>query len=117
MRCSGIYCGTIQKAEYILPTRLQKVREICDKHNILLILDEIQTGCGRTGTFLASQKSNINYDIVCLGKGLAGGIPVGATLVSKEISLKIPKQIHTSTFGGNPLASAGIVATLELLNE
>ena len=96
---------------------LQKVREMCDKHNILLILDEIQTGCGRTGTFLASQKSKIHYDIVCMGKGLAGGLPVGATLVSKEIAIKIPKQIHTSTFGGNPLACAGIVATLELLSE
>ena len=96
---------------------LQKVRKICDKHNILLILDEIQTGCGRTGTFLASQKYGINYDIVCMGKGLAGGLPVGATLVSKEIAAKIPKQIHTSTFGGNPLAAAGIIATLELLNE
>ena len=96
---------------------LQKVHEVCNKHNILLILDEIQTGCGRTGTFLASQKSKIDYDIVCLGKGLAGGIPVGATLVSKKIAAKIPKQIHTSTFGGNPLASAGIIATLEFLNE
>ncbi|MDP4011560.1 MAG: aspartate aminotransferase family protein [Candidatus Roizmanbacteria bacterium] len=96
---------------------LQKVREVCDKHNILLILDEIQTGCGRTGTFLASQKSKIRYDIVCMGKGLAGGLPIGATLVSKEIAVKIPKQIHTSTFGGNPLACAGIIATLELLSE
>ena len=96
---------------------LQKVREVCDKHNILLILDEIQTGCGRTGTFLASHKSKIDYDIVCLGKGLAGGIPVGATLVSKKIAAKIPKQIHTSTFGGNPLACAGIIAILEFLNE
>lgn len=96
---------------------LQKVREICDKHNILLILDEIQTGCGRTGTFLASHQSKINYDILCLGKGLAGGLPVGATLVSKEIAAKIPKQIHTSTFGGNPLSCAGIVVTLGLLND
>jgi len=96
---------------------LEKVREVCDKHNILLILDEIQTGCGRTGVFLASHRSKIDYDIVCLGKGLAGGIPVGATLVSKKIAAKIPKQIHTSTFGGNPLACAGIIATLEFLNE
>ncbi len=99
------------------PDYLKKVRELCTKHNIVLILDEIQTGCGRTGTFLASQKSEINYDIVCMGKGLAGGLPVGATLVSKEIAAKIPKQIHTSTFGGNPLSCAGIIATLELLNE
>ncbi|OGK34287.1 hypothetical protein A3F59_05685 [Candidatus Roizmanbacteria bacterium RIFCSPHIGHO2_12_FULL_38_13] len=96
---------------------LRKVRKVCDKHGILLILDEIQTGCGRTGTFLASQSSEVDYDIVCLGKGLAGGIPVGATLVSKKIATQIPKQIHTSTFGGNPLAASGIIATLEFLNE
>jgi len=96
---------------------LKKTREICSEHGILLIIDEIQTGVGRTGLFLASQSEEISYDIVCLGKGLAGGIPIGATLVSKEISLKIPKAVHSSTFGGNPLACAGILATLELLDE
>lgn len=96
---------------------LKSVRELCDKHEILLIIDEIQTGCGRTGTFLASKPSSIHYDILCLGKGLAGGIPIGATLVSENVALAIPKHIHTSTFGGNPLASAGIVATLNVLND
>lgn len=96
---------------------LKKIRELCDKYGILLIIDEVQTGVGRTGFFLASESEDISYDIVCLGKGLAGGIPIGATLVSNEISLKIPKTVHGSTFGGNPLASAGILATLELLDE
>lgn len=96
---------------------LEAVQAACKKHGVLLILDEIQTGCGRTGTFLASQKAGIDYDIVCLGKGLAGGIPIGATLVSLEIAGVIPKHIHTSTFGGNPLACAGIVATLDLLTD
>lgn len=96
---------------------LKKVRQLCDQHGVLLIIDEIQTGCGRTGTFLASQRDEISYDIVCLGKGLAGGIPVGATLINNEIAQSIPKHIHTSTFGGNPLACAGIVATLNLLDE
>ena len=96
---------------------LRKVRKICDTSGVLLILDEVQTGTGRTGHFLASQADSIDYDIVCLGKGLAGGIPVGATLVSQKVAQKIPKLIHSSTFGGNPLACAGILAVLELLNQ
>src|SRR3990167_1980794 len=98
-------------------TYLQNVSKICDEKKILLIIDEIQTGCGRTGTFLASQISDVNYDIVCLGKGLAGGIPVGATLVSEKIAAKITRGVNTSTFGGNPLACAGILETLKLLDE
>ncbi len=96
---------------------LNRVRDICTRHGVLLIIDEIQTGAGRTGGFLASHKNMINYDIVCLGKGLAGGIPVGATLVSKAVAGKIPRGSHTSTFGGNPLTCAGILATLELLDS
>lgn len=96
---------------------LKKVRQLCNKHNILLILDEIQTGSGRTGYFLASQQEKVDADIVCLGKGLAGGIPVGATVITQKVADKIPKNIHTSTFGGNPLACAGVIATLEKLNQ
>ncbi|PIQ70243.1 aspartate aminotransferase family protein [Candidatus Shapirobacteria bacterium CG03_land_8_20_14_0_80_40_19] len=96
---------------------LTNVRKICDRARILLILDEIQTGVGRTGYFLASEKEKISYDIVCLGKGLAGGIPIGASLVSQKVALKIPKLIHSSTLGGNPLACGGILAILELLDE
>ncbi|OGK25218.1 hypothetical protein A3C28_04575 [Candidatus Roizmanbacteria bacterium RIFCSPHIGHO2_02_FULL_39_9] len=95
----------------------KEVSKICDEKRILLIIDEIQTGCGRTGRFLASQISDVNYDIVCLGKGLAGGIPVGATLVSEKIAAKITRGVNTSTFGGNPLACAGILETLKLLDE
>jgi acetylornithine/LysW-gamma-L-lysine aminotransferase len=100
------------------PGFLNKVRRICKRKNILMILDEVQSGTGRTGRFLASQEDkDLSYDIVCLGKGLAGGVPVGATLVSAGIAGEIPKSIHTSTFGGNPLACAGILATLELLDD
>lgn len=95
---------------------LKRVRSICDKHNILLILDEIQTGTGRTGEFLASHDVGISGDIVCLGKGLAGGIPVGATVVNQKVAAKIPKASHTSTFGGNPLVCAGVLIILSLLN-
>ena len=89
---------------------------MCDAKKALLIIDEIQAGTGRTGTFLASQQSGVEADIVCLGKGLAAGIPVGATVVRSAIAAAIPKHIHTSTFGGNPLACAGVMATLTFLD-
>ncbi len=94
---------------------LYKVKEVCQTKGILLIIDEIQTGLGRTGKFLASE--GVAGDILCLGKGLAGGIPVGATIISEEIASAIPKHIHSSTFGGNPLACAGIISTLRLLDK
>ena len=96
---------------------IRRAKQICEANGVLMILDEIQTGMGRTGFFLASHMDKMSYDLVCIGKGLAGGIPVGATLVSEEIASKISKTIHTSTFGSNPLAGAGILATLELLDD
>jgi len=94
-----------------------QLQDICLRRNILLIVDEIQTGAGRTGTFLAGEQFGLKPDILCLGKGIAGGIPIGVTLVTKEISSKIPMHIHTSTFGGNPLACAGILAVLKELEN
>ena len=96
---------------------LQNVRKVCSKKNTLLIIDEIQTGCARTGEFLVSQNQGVGADILCLGKGLAGGIPVGATIVTKNVAKLIPKHIHTSTLGGNPLACAGALAVLQELDE
>ncbi len=96
---------------------LTRVKELCAAKGALLILDEIQTGIGRTGTFLASHKEQVIGDIVCLGKGLAGGIPVGATVFNQRIADTITKHIHTSTFGGNPLACAGVLVTLSLLTD
>jgi len=98
------------------PGYLRRAAEICRAKVALLIVDEIQTGAGRTGDFLASAAEGIDYDIVTLGKGLAGGIPVGATLVSRAVADRIPRSSHTSTFGGNPLAAAGVLAALELLD-
>lgn len=94
---------------------LKKVREICDEQNVLLIIDEIQTGLGRTGSFLASQ--GVKPDILCLGKALGGGIPIGATIITEEIAKTLSPGIHTSTFGGNPLALAGALAVLNLIDE
>ncbi len=96
---------------------LRQIKKLCEQKNILLVFDEIQSGTGRTGKFLASQWDGVEPDILCLGKGLAGGMPVGATLVNQRVSSKIPRNIHTSTFGGNPLTCAGILATLELLDS
>ncbi|MBI3379721.1 aspartate aminotransferase family protein [Candidatus Gottesmanbacteria bacterium] len=96
---------------------LKAVRKLCDQNNLLLIIDEIQAGLGRTGSFLVSQNDGISADILCLGKGLAGGIPIGATVVSKNVAAHVPVHIHTSTFGGNPLAMSGILATLEFLSD
>jgi len=98
------------------PGYLRRAAEICGAKGALLLIDEIQTGTGRTGTFLASASEGIAYDILTLGKGLACGIPVGATLVSPRVADRIPRSAHTSTFGGNPLAAAGILAALELLD-
>ena len=103
---------------YVAPHEFySELQDICDKQNILLIVDEIQTGVGRTGSFLACEQFGLKPDILCLGKGLAGGIPIGVTLVTEEISNKIPVHIHTSTFGGNTLACAGVLAVLKELDN
>ena len=103
----------------IFPPRayLKKVREICDRKKILLILDEIQTGAGRTGFFLASECDCIASDILCLGKGLAGGLPVGAVVIRGDLASALEKGVMTSTFGGNPLVCAGVLSVLNLLTE
>ena len=96
---------------------LREAQRVCKASGSLLILDEVQTGVGRTGWFLASQETNVDADIVCLGKGLAGGLPVVATIVKEDIASKIPKSSQTSTLGGNPLVSAATLATLGSLDE
>jgi acetylornithine/LysW-gamma-L-lysine aminotransferase len=99
------------------PGYLDAVASLCKARGVLLILDEIQTGTGRTGEFLASAAEVSSFDIVTLGKGLAGGIPIGATLVSAPVAAAIGRGSHTSTFSGSPLAAAGIKAVLGLLDE
>jgi len=83
---------------------LAEVRKLCDKNNLLLILDEVQTGMGRTGTLFAYEQSGIMPDIMTLAKGLGGGFPIGAMLAKKEIAAVFTPGKHASTFGGNPLA-------------
>jgi len=96
---------------------LQEVREVCDKKGILLIFDEIQSGLGRTGRMWASEHWNTDPDIMCLAKGIAGGIPMGATLVRPDILACMNKGEHSSTFGGNPLSCAAGIAVIEALTK
>ncbi|MFB5629790.1 MAG: aspartate aminotransferase family protein [Nitrosarchaeum sp.] len=96
---------------------LQDVRKVCDEKGILLIFDEIQAGLGRTGRLWACDHWNTAPDILCLAKGIAGGVPMGATLVRPDILASMSKGEHSSTFGGNPLSCAAGIATLQALTQ
>jgi acetylornithine/LysW-gamma-L-lysine aminotransferase len=96
---------------------LQEVRKLCDEKGILLIFDEIQAGLGRTGRLWACDHWNTAPDILCLAKGIAGGVPMGATLVRPDILASINKGEHSSTFGGNPISCAAGTAALKALTE
>lgn len=95
---------------------LSSVRSLCSKHNVLLIIDEVQTGLGRTGKMLASDHEKVRADILILGKALSGGVlPASAVLANNEIMLCIKPGEHGSTFGGNPLASSVCMAALKVI--
>lgn len=97
---------------------LTQIRSICNKHNILMILDEVQTGFCRTGKRFAWQHENVRPDIMCLGKALGGGVmPVSAIVADHKVMDVFTPGTHGSTFGGNPLASAVAIAALEVLEE
>ncbi|MFN3403765.1 MAG: ornithine--oxo-acid transaminase [Cytophagaceae bacterium] len=97
---------------------LKKVEELCRKNNLLFIVDEIQTGIGRTGKLLASNYENVRPDILILGKALSGGTyPVSAILADDPIMLTIKPGQHGSTFGGNPIACAVAIASLEVIKD
>jgi len=96
---------------------LMEVRQLCDENKLLLILDEIQTGMGRTGKLFAYQYFGIKPDIMTLAKGLAGGFPIGALLATETVAAAFQPGTHASTFGGNPLACAAAVSTIETLLE
>ena len=96
---------------------IKKVRELCSKKNILLIIDEIQTGIGRTGKFFSYQHENVLPDIVTVAKGIANGLPLGATICTKEIGDLMVPGSHGSTFGGNPVAVAAGNAVVNLLTD
>ncbi len=99
------------KAEF-----LQGARQICHEHGAVLILDEVQTGFGRTGKMFAFQHYGLQPDILCLAKSIAGGVPMGATLMVEPLG-ELPSHVHGSTFGGNPLACAAALAALDYIEE
>ncbi|KAG0220445.1 ornithine aminotransferase [Mortierella sp. GBAus27b] len=97
---------------------LTKVKKLCEKHNVLMIADEIQTGLGRTGKLLCVQHDNVKPDIILLGKALSGGVyPVSAVLANDNVMLCIKPGEHGSTYGGNPLGCAVAMAALEVIKE
>lgn len=93
------------------------IYELCEKKDILVIADEVQTGAGRTGKFLAGEHFGKKADITTMAKGLAGGIPIGACLTNEKCSNVLSAGAHGSTFGGNPIACAGGIAVLERINS
>ena len=103
--------GIIVPPDDLLP----KIREICNRRNLVLIFDEIQSGLGRTGKMWAGQNWNTTPDIMCLAKGIAGGIPMGLVLAKQEIMDTMKLGEHSSTFGGSPIACAAGTATMEAL--
>lgn len=106
---SGVYPADL---DYI-----KAVRDICTDTGALLIIDEIQTGVGRTGTFFAYEQYFVSPDILTLAKGLAGGVPIGAVLATKEAATGFELGDHGSTFGGNPLATAAALAVLDEIEK
>jgi 4-aminobutyrate aminotransferase len=95
---------------------MQELRRICDKHGILLVLDEVQSGIGRTGKWFAVEHTGVHPDIVCMAKGIASGMPLGVTLSKADIMDWIPGS-HASTFGGNPVCIAAALATLDVIEN
>ncbi|MGK2965652.1 MAG: acetylornithine transaminase [Tepidiformaceae bacterium] len=97
------------------PGYLTGIREWCDANNVLLILDEIQTGNGRTGTLWAYEQEGMEPDIMCIAKGMAGGVPIGAVLAKNEYAKHLVPGDHGTTFGANPLATAAGLATMRFI--
>jgi len=116
---AGILVEPIQgEGGYIVPppNYFPALRELCDRHGILLIVDEVQSGMGRTGKWWAIEHFDVEPDILCTAKGIASGMPLGA-MIARESVMSWPKGSHGNTFGGNPLACAAALATIELIEE
>ena len=99
-----------------LPHFLPMLRSVCDEHGILLVCDEVQSGIGRTGRMFAVEHFGVVPDVICIAKGIAGGLPLGA-IVSRADLMKWPPGSHASTFGGNPVSCRAALAVLDLVER
>jgi 4-aminobutyrate aminotransferase len=116
---AGILVEPIQgEGGYVLPTPgfFPALRQLCDRHEILLIVDEVQSGMGRTGKWWAIEHFGVEPDIVCAAKGIASGMPLGV-MFAKEHIVKWPRGAHGNTYGGNPISCAAALATIELIEK
>lgn len=114
---AGILIEPIQgEGGYVVPPAdfFPALRELCDRHGILLIVDEVQSGMGRTGSWWAIENFGVEPDIVCSAKGIASGVPLGA-IISRKSIMTWPKGSHGNTYGGNPIACAAALATIDLI--
>src|SRR5450755_1916193 len=117
---AGILVEPVQGEGGVLPAPpgfLRELRALADAHGALLLADEVQTGVGRTGKFLAFEHEGIQADAVALAKALGGGVPIGAMVCKRFLEEALPPGSHGSTFGGNPLASAAALAVLDVLEN
>lgn len=114
----GILLELVQGEGGVLPADpawVKELRTLCDQHKILLMIDEVQTGIGRTGTWFAYQQYDIKPDVVSVAKGLGSGFPVGAVLATEQVAAAFTPGTHGTTFGGNPLAMAAGIATVDTI--
>ena len=114
---AAVILEVVQGEGGVIPGDGQYLRDaaaLCRDRGALLIVDEVQTGYGRTGKMFACQHHDLTPDLLCLAKGMAGGLPMGAVLIGERVG-ELPAKVHGSTFGGNPLACAAALATLDVL--
>jgi len=117
---AGILVEPMQgEGGYVVPPDgfLQGLRDLCDRHGILLIFDEVQCGIGRTGKMFAAEHAGVRPDIMTLAKGLASGLPIGLVVAKKPVMEHWPRGAHGNTYGGNPLCCAAALATLDLVEH
>jgi 4-aminobutyrate aminotransferase len=116
---AALFAEPIQgEGGYIVPPKeyFGKLKKLCEENEMLLVADEVQSGFGRTGKMFAIEHWNVVPDIVCMAKGIASGMPLGACVASSEI-MSWPPGAHASTFGGNPVSCAASLATIEALKS
>ncbi len=119
-KCSAIMAELVQGEGGVMalePDFVQGVSELCEKYNVLFVVDEVQTGNGRTGALYAYQKYGITPDVITTAKGLGGGLPIGACLMFEKAKDTLKPSLHGSTFGGNPISCASAINILNRIDD